>query len=597
MARYIGDRVSQKGNKMKKFLAIILALAMILSITACGGNETTTTEPGSSTSAPAASGSASTGTESTGSSFSDGFPDNYLRYLNSEDPSTLDVQLTTGDYMVPLNIYDTLVESTCDEQGNASISPALAESWTVSDDGLTYTFKLREGVKFHNGEELKASDVEYTVYRMMDPERDCVNDDVYDMIVGASEYLDGEVSSIEGVKVIDDYTISYTLEQPFAPFLSNLAVPGGAIYNKKACDAADEAAGGVKTDSKFGVEPEYTIGTGPFYVTEWVTNDHITLVRNENYWKDSVPEYAAESNVGGIVLFTIGDSATMKMMFDNGDIDVFDLDNAREAIGTYRADSTYASQVVETTRLGTYYYCLNELVPGLDNPLVRKAIQRGIDRQALLDSLYYGTGVVANSILAPGVVGYTQLPEIKYDVAEAQALMTEAGYSESNPLHLEIAQSSTASSTTLNINEAVQQMLKEIYIDAEITQVDDATWSSVRAAGDMDMYQTSWSADFNDPDNFIYTFFSHSNSKSRGFNYDNEAVMDKVEEARFMTDTDARLALYSEIEEEIVTEDACWVPLFHLQHVFVLSTRVKPETFTPNWAGWSSMCFYTLSFK
>ncbi|MCQ2566014.1 MAG: ABC transporter substrate-binding protein [Clostridia bacterium] len=569
----------------KKIIALLLVMVMVLGLAACGGSDegTTTSESNSG--------------NNTEKTFTDGYPQNYLRYVNSEDPSTLDVMLTTGDYMVPLNIYDTLVESTCDDEGNASISPALAESWTVSDDGLTYTFTLRKGVLFHNGEELKASDVEYSVYRMMDPERDCVNTDVYDMIVGASEYLNGEADSIEGLKVIDDYTFSYTLEQPYAPFLSNLAVPGGAIYNQKACDLADEAAGGVKTDSKFGVEPEYTIGTGPFQVTEWVTNDHITLVRNNNYWKDSVPEYAAPSTVEGIVLFTVGDSSTMKMMFDNGDIDIFDLDNCREAIGTYRADATLGSQVVETTRLGTYYYCLNQQVEGLDNVLVRKAIQRVIDRQALLDSLYYGTGIIANSILAPGVVGYSQLPEIEYDVAAAQDLMTQAGYSESNMLHLEISQSSTASSTTLNINEAVQQMLKQIYIDAEIVQVDDATWSSVRSQGGMDMYQTSWSADFNDPDNFIYTFFSHANAVKRGFNYNNEEVMDKVEEARFMTDTEARLKLYSELEEQIVYEDAVWVPLFHLQHVFVLSTRVNPETFTPNWAGWSSMCFYTLNFN
>lgn len=575
---------------MKKFLALFMSLCMILALAAgCGNNANT---PGGN------EGNTDPGTPSTPakSSFSDGYPENYLRVAMGDDMSTADVMMTTGDYMIPLNIYDTLVECDVDDNGVSIIAGALAESWDISEDGKDYTFHLRHGVKFHNGEELKADDVLYSVYRMMDPERSCVNDDVYDMLIGASEYLDGEVDEIAGVEVVDDYTVIYHLEQAYAPFLANLAVPGGAIYNRKACDEAD-AAGGGKDSTLFGSDPAYTIGTGPFILKDWQINDHIELVRNDNYWKDEIADMKVSDSVGGIIFFIIGDSSTLKMKFDNGDLDLLDLDDCREAIADYETSDTYKDQVYHTTRLGTYYYCVNMNVPGLDNVLVRKAIQRGIDRQSLLDNLYYGTGVLANSILAPGMVGYTKLPEIKYDVAEAQSLMQQAGYSAENPLHVGISQSSDSSSVTLNINEAVQQMLKDIYIEAEIVSVDDASWSAIRADGGMDMYETSWSADFNDPDNFIYTFFSHANAKTRGFNYNNNEVMDKVEQARFMSDVDARMKLYSEIEEQIVTEDAAWIPLFHLEHCFVMSPRVDADTFSPNWAGWSSMCMRSIAFN
>src|SRR3712207_1828452 len=124
-----------------------------------------------------------------------------------QNPKTLDIQKTNADYFIPLQIYDRLVEIRSDENGGKEIVPSLAEKWDISEDGLTYTFHLRKGVHFHNGEEFKADDVLFTIEKMMDPKEATVNSAQFEKISGANDKLEGKADSVKGVKVIDDYTI------------------------------------------------------------------------------------------------------------------------------------------------------------------------------------------------------------------------------------------------------------------------------------------------------------------------------------------------------------------------------------------------------
>ena len=195
-------------------------------------------------------------------------------------------------------------------------------------------------------------------------------------------------------------------------------------------------------------------------------------------------------------------------------------------------------------------------------------MQHAVDRQILLDKLYYGTGSIAKGILAPGLAGYNpDLSGIPYDKEKAKALLVEAGYPDG--FEMEISQT-VDSPNTLKMNEAFQAMLAEIGIKAEILQMDDAAWFGTRREGKLPMYQTSWSADFNDPDNFLYTFFEKNNSKVRSFNYYNTYIQESLDKARAMIDPDERYALYQELEK-IAYEDAAWIPLFHLDHLFVVT--------------------------
>jgi len=492
-----------------------------------------------------------------------------LTVAQDTDPGTADVQLTTEEYFLPLNLYDRLVEAVTTGPLKSELQPGLAEKWDVSADGLKYTFYLRKGVKFHSGDVLTADDVIFTFDRMLDPATKALNTDFLDMIAGAKERMDGKATSVSGLKKIDDYTVEITLAAPFAPFLANLATPAGSIYSKAAT---------TKAGKDFGTKP---VGTGPFKLDSWTPDSELVLSAFDDYFRGR-PKFDK------LIMKIVPEPQTMALMFKKGDLDVFDLDFARSQIPEFKKDPQWKDRIVSGPRVGTYYMSINQAIKPFDNPKVREAIMYAIDRQTLIDKLYYGTGIPAKGILAPGLAGYNpDLPGFKYDPEKAKALLKEAGYPDGFEMTLN---QTTDSPTTLKMNEAVQAMLAQVGIKAEIKQMDSAAWSGTRKEGKLGSYTSSWSADYNDPDNFIYTFFAPRNSVARSWNYQNKAVQDQLEKARTMTDMAARYKLYQEIEYTIVYKDFAFVPLFHLEHLFVVHPKVK--NFKPSWNGWSNMPYY-----
>ena len=186
----------------------------------------------------------------------------------SADISTMDVMGTSKDYMVPMNVFDRLFDIKVNDDGSTEIVNGLATGYTVSDDGLTYTFTLREGVKFSNGQDFTAEDVEYTFMHLLSPES--INADIPLEVEGAQDYMDGKADTVSGIKVDGDYQISMTLAKPNAGFVSELTSAVVGIIDKTTVEGA----------SNFGIDVDETVGTGPYIVTEWVNNDHITLAKN-----------------------------------------------------------------------------------------------------------------------------------------------------------------------------------------------------------------------------------------------------------------------------------------------------------------------------
>lgn len=554
---------------MKKKLSLMLAAALTagLALTGCGGSKTSDTiENTASAESETAAEVKGVDVDTTG----------YLVAALNADIQTADVQKTSKDYEVPFNIFDRLVDVEVDADGNSKIVPSLAENWDISDDGLEYTFHLRQGVKFHNGNDFTAEDVAYTFHRMLTVESG-VNTEFIDQIKGADELLAGETDTLEGVEVVDDYTIKVTLKEPFAGFLASISSPGVSIYDSEATEAAGD---------QFGMDPAVTVGTGPFEFSSWSFNNQLVLTRNEDYWKGA-------SKLPGVVIKIIPDTETQSMMFESGELDILDLDYAADSVD--RFTETYPDQIVQGPRVGIVYFTMNFNKEPFQDVRVRKAVQMSIDRQAILDALYGGRGQVEQGIFPHGLIGFNpDQEEIKYDPEAAKALLAEAGYADG--FDMEIAADSSASDTMTMALEIVSDQLAEVGIRAEIKNYDESTWLETRKSGELGSFMSTWSADYNDPDNFIYTFFGNEEkTKIRSINYPDTEVMARVAKARTIVNEDERLAEYKALEEKIVHEDAAWVPMFSRLHLFAVSKRV--EGFAPLWSGLSDQLFYNVSIN
>ena len=481
------------------------------------------------------------------------------RYLAAveDEPDTVDFQCTTIHYTIAQNVFNRLVEMENDDQSRMQILPSLAEFWEVSEDGRCYTFRLRKGVTFSNGSPLTSADVEYTFKRLLTHPESCNRDIAYN-IVGAAALESGETDELEGFRVIDDMTFSITLEKPFEAFLACLSMPGASILDRE----TTEAAGAF-----FGKDPAWTVGTGSFILEEWEAGKGMILTANPNCW-------AGAPKCDGLDLRFLTEPEAIRMMFERGDLDILDLDEVGNSVEYFIHGDIYQDRLYKVQRIGIHYIALNESVEPLNDVRIRKALQLALKRTTILDAIYSGRGTVENGIYPHGLYGFNpELPEIPYDPEEAKALLEQAGLPEGFELTLSVNASSTGWEKSLL--ELVASMWKEIGVKATVEILPESEFMRLRKSGKLACYTALWTADYNDPDNFVHTFFGNrENTTFRSLCYDNEEIMKRVRDARTIQDSELRLKEYQDLERIIIQEDAAWIPLFSRLRYYVASEQL-----------------------
>lgn len=485
-----------------------------------------------------------------------------------QNPKTLDIQKTNADYFIPLQIYSRLVEAIPAGNGSVEIVPGLAESWSISEDGKNHTFKLRKGVKFHNGEEFKADDVLFTIEKCMDPKEAAINSWIFTPIQGAEDKLDGKSENVSGVKVVDDYTVVLTLKEKYAPFLASLTNAPASIFNRKAVEEGKDL---------FGFDPKYTVGTGYMKFKDWKQDQEINLIRNENY-------FGEKAYIDGIRYLINVDSSTSRMMFEKGELDVINI-NTKTAYDTYVNSEEWKDYVIINDRPGMTYLAFNENCEPMKDVRVRKAIQRGIDRDLINKNFFNGTATIINGCVPPMIPGYTtNLPKIEFNPEEAKRLLEEAGYK--NGLELVLLQNG-ASGYTHSINEAIQSMLKNIGIQVTIKNVDMGAYWDIKTSDSGEYALSVGPVTAGSPDlgDFFSDYVIPENKKN---NYPAERVKlsDEIKQADLLVDQQERINKFQKLEIEVTQTQALYFPLGATKGQWVISPRLKD--FELSWQGWLS---------
>lgn len=475
-----------------------------------------------------------------------------------DEPDTVDFQCTSIHYTIAQNVFNRLVEMEAGADGTMEILPSLARSWEVSGDGRSYTFHLRENVTFSNGSPLTASDVLYTFQRLLTHPDSC-NRDIVDGIAGAAALASGETEQLEGFRVLSDLDFTITLEQPFEAFLACLSMPGASILDQETTEEAG---------ARFGTDPEWTIGTGSFILWEWKPEQGMLLRANPNCWQGA-------PNCEGLDLRFITDSKEIRRMFENGEIDVLDLDEVGNAAEFYLHGSKYQDRLFSVPRIGITYIALNESIKPLNDVRVRRAMQLALNRPMLLAVVYGGRGSTENGIFPKGLYGYNpELSELPFAPEEARKLLAEAGYPDGFQLTVGVNSSSTR--WELSVLRLAASMWEKVGIHANLQVMDQADFMGDRKSGKLACYTALWTADFNDPDNFIYTFYGNKeNTTFRSLCYPRGDVMKRIRLARTITDPEERIEEYRDLERIIVQEDAAWIPLYSRKRYYVTSERLQ----------------------
>lgn len=524
-------------NSKKKCMALFLACVCgIAAITGCGSSSDATQTTTASSSEPAA--------------------ENYKKVIMARgiDSATLDPAMASKNQDIWMMNFalEGLVKSS--EDGK-SIEPAVADSWKISEDFLTYTFHLRDGVKFSTGEEVTSEDCVYSINRSKNME---------------GSPWSGMLSVIEDIHAEGEDTVIVQVSQPTPSLLSLLAMFPCSIMPEEYCEkAGDEGIANAP------------VGTGPFLLESWEKNSGMVFKKNEYYWQEGLPK------IDEFDMMVVSDDNTRMMQLKSGQIDMADapmsqLDELKKTDGIVVDE--FASTSVDYIILN----CQNEK---LSDARVRQALELATDKEAIIKAVSYGYGTIADSFISPSAPHYnTELPEIKRDIEKAKELLKEAGYENGMDLTVQIGSGSTGS---LQQATLLKQQWAEIGVTLNIEQIDGATASANWSDLNYEVYFSYLTSDMTDTSELaeLWCVYDSTQCWGSGWNSDRQKEAEEyVKKAAVEMDETKRAEYYGKMQE-IVAEEVPNIPLYISPFYIAHSDKIGDIVQTPL----GNYCFETLT--
>jgi peptide/nickel transport system substrate-binding protein len=463
----------------------------------------------------------------------------------SGDPSSLDPAFASDgeSFRIARQIFEGLVGV---EAGTADPAPLLAESWEQSEDGLSYTFQLKEGVTFHDGTDFNADAV-------------CFNFDRQNNFTGIAQseslsyywgkimrgYADTGTSIYESCEVVSDTEVVVNLNQPFAGFIPALSLPAFSMQSPAALEEynADDVGGTSEAPTLSEYATAHPTGTGPFMFDSWEPGAEATVTAYEDYWGE-------QGQVQEVIFRVIGDTTARRQALESGSIDGYDL----VAPADLGALEDAGFMLVNRDPFNILYLGMNQADPALADIRVRQALAHAIDREQLVSQVLPEGTEVATQFMPDSVIGYNEdVTAYEYDVEQAQSLLAEAGFTEANPLTLTF-------NYPVNISRPYMPNPEQIFTNLQsqleavgiVLNPVSNEWGEyldlIQGGSEHGIHLLGWTGDYNDPDNFVGTFFG---APSNEWGFDNAELFSALTEARGLATEDEQDPAYQDINEQI----------------------------------------------
>ena len=501
---------------------------------------------------------------------SEGSPENFYPGVN-----------TTGtSFDANEQIYDNLVTF---ERGGTKVIPALAESWTISKDGLEYIFKLRKGVKFQSNKNFKPSrdfNADDVIFMLERQWKD--NDPFFKVTSSNHTYFDdmGMPKLLKSVDKVDEYTVKITLNQPEAPFLADLAMQFAGIQSKEYAIAMLKAG----TPEKIDQDP---LGTGPFQLLQYQKDALIRYKAFPQYW-------AGKAKIDDLIFAITPDASVRWAKLQKGECHVMPYPNPAD-LDTMRKDSSVT--VLEQPGLNIGYLAYNTTKKPFDDVRVRKALNMAIDKKTIISAVYLSTGVAATNPIPPVLWSYNKaVKDDAYNPAEAKKLLAAAGYPNGFTTDLwAMPVQRPYNPNAKRIAELMQADLAKVGVKAEIKSYEWGEYRKRLQDGEHQMAMFGWNGDNGDPDNFLNTLLGCDAAKQGGGNvakFCYKPFEELVQKAKVTSDLKERTKLY-EKAQVIFKEQAPWFTIAHSVQI----APVRKEVIDFRLSPFARHTFYGVDIK